>query len=138
MPRTTEREGEVTYEQLLEAARQAARHSYSPVSKYPVGCAILTESGAVFTGCNIENANLDLSVCAERSAAIKAVTEGDRRFKTIAVVTPVPESWPCGNCRQFLVEFGRQAVVIVPQADGKIKSLTLDELLPGLAKVKNG
>src|SRR5579884_4257606 len=89
MTRTTE-PAPVSYEQLIEAARLAKRHSYSPSSRYPVGAAILTADGQVYTGCNIENSNFDLSVCAERSAAIKALCDGQRQFVVMAVVTSEP------------------------------------------------
>lgn len=130
MTRTTESAPNATYEQLIEAARQASKHSYSPISRYPVGAAVLTADGTVYTGCNIENANLTTSVCAERSAAIKAICDGHRQFQAVAVVTPIAGSWPCGNCRQFLAEFGRQVTIVIAAGEGKIKTETLQSLLP--------
>ena len=116
---------------LIELASQAREHAYAPYSKYKVGAALLTSSGKFFTGCNIENAAYPTSICAERVTVFKAVSEGEREFTAIAVVTSNGGS-PCGSCRQVLAEFGLEIVVIIADTQGKIgKIATSAELLPG-------
>jgi len=116
---------------LIELASQAREHAYAPYSKYRVGAALLTSSGKFFTGCNIENAAYPTSICAERVTVFKAVSEGEREFTAIAVVTSNGGS-PCGSCRQVLAEFGLEIVVIIADTQGKIgKIATSAELLPG-------
>jgi len=121
----------IDYEALLAMALEAAQNSYSPYSRYSVGAAILAEDGRIFTGCNIENAYIGSSICAERTAAVKAASEGVRNFLACAVVCPTEENCqPCGICRQFLSEFGREQMIVVRQglADRFVTSLA--NLLP--------
>ncbi len=117
-------------EKLVEIAKKARENAYAPYSNFKVGAAILTEDGKVFTGANVENASYGLSICAERVALFKAVSEGYRKFKMIAVVAdterPVP---PCGACRQVLAEFGDMEVVMA-NLKGEMKTWKLSELLP--------
>lgn len=116
---------------LLAAAREARAAAYAPYSDYPVGAALLTASGDLYQGANIENAAYPVSVCAERVAAFKAVFDGQKAFKAIAVVTRDGGS-PCGSCRQVLAEFGLDAAVLIANADGEIvQETTVAELLPG-------
>jgi cytidine deaminase len=120
-----------TRQQLIEAAVQARRWAYAPYSKYAVGAALLTASGLVYDGVNIENAAYPTTICAERVAVFKAVSEGERSFQAIAVVTENGGS-PCGSCRQVLAEFGLDTLVIVANQDGKvIFEDTVGKLLPG-------
>jgi cytidine deaminase len=107
-----------------------------PYSKFAVGAALLAKSGRVYTGCNVENASYSLSVCAERVAIYKAVSEGEREFEAIAVVTEkgVP---PCGACRQVLREFGEGIRIIVADVYGKRRIFTLEELLPEAFKAED-
>ena len=120
-----------TRRQLVEAAVQARRWAYAPYSKYAVGAALLTVSGIVYDGVNVENAAYPTTICAERVAVFKAVSEGERSFQAIAVVTENGGS-PCGSCRQVLAEFGRDTLVIVADQDGKVAfEATVGELLPG-------
>jgi cytidine deaminase len=118
---------------LLDRAREARRHAYVPYSRFPVGAALLAENGEVFTGCNVENASYGLTNCAERTAIFKAVSEGVRDFRAIAVVGPQDDlaCAPCGSCRQVLYEFGPDLRVIVPGADGDPEIATAADLLPG-------
>jgi cytidine deaminase len=117
-------------QQLVQAAIEARKGSYSPYSKYAVGAALLTKSGQVFLGANVENAVYPVSLCAERVAVFKAVTEGQRQFKAIAVATR-DGGTPCGACRQVLAEFGLDILVIIADEKGKIfHELTVDQLLP--------
>lgn len=118
------------HKQLLAAAKEAAKHSYSPYSEFPVGAAILTASGEIYTGCNVENASYT-SFCAERTALVKAISEGHREFKTIAVAClKSMDSWPCGNCRQFICEFGIDIEIVAENKQGGIDCVKLSELLP--------
>jgi len=120
-----------TRQQLIEAAVQARRWAYVHYSKYAVGAALLTASGLVYDGVNIENAAYPTTICAERVAVFKAVSEGERSFQAIAVVTENGGS-PCGSCRQVLAEFGLDTLVIVADQDGKVTfEVTVGELLPG-------
>jgi cytidine deaminase len=116
---------------LVSEARKAAEEAYSPFSKVKVGAAILTSDGRVFSGCNVENSSYGLSICAERTAAVKAVSSGAREFAAVAVVSNLEGlTYPCGACRQFLSEFGDEIVVIVAAKRGRVKRHELAELLP--------
>jgi cytidine deaminase len=118
-------------QRLIELARQARKNAYAPYSSYRVGAALLTPSGKFFTGCNVESAAYPTSMCAERVAVFKAVSEGEREFVAIAVVTSNGGA-PCGACRQVLAEFGLETLVIIADDQGQIKQeATLAELLPG-------
>ncbi len=122
---------EVVFPLLIKTASEALQHSYSPYSKFRVGAALLAEDGQIFTGCNVENAAYGPSICAERTAIVKAVSEGVRKFKAIGVVCEsAPGSWPCGVCRQVLSEFGTEIAIVVNLPDGKLESATISELLP--------
>lgn len=115
---------------LIAAAIEASKLAYAPYSQYPVGAALLTASGKVVQGCNVENASYGGTICAERTAAVKAVSEGERVFEAIAVATPNGGS-PCGICRQFLYEFGPEMQVILVDFEGQIYAdMPLYEFLP--------
>jgi cytidine deaminase len=117
--------------QLIELAREARQKAYAPYSHYPVGAAVLTASGKVFTGCNVESAAYPTTMCGERVAIYKAVSEGERQFTAIAVVTGNGGS-PCGGCRQVMAEFGLETMVLIADAEGRlISEMTVAELLPG-------
>jgi len=116
---------------LIKLALEARERAYAPYSNYKVGAALITASGKFFTGCNVENAAYPTSLCAERVAVFKAVSEGEREFSVIAVVTS-NGSTPCGACRQVLAEFGLATVVLIADMEGNLKQETrLSELLPG-------
>ncbi len=120
-----------TKQRLVESAIQARVWSYSPYSHYAVGAAILTPTGKIYDGANIENAVYPLTTCAERTAVVKAVSEGERVFEAIAVVTENGGT-PCGSCRQVLAEFGLETLVIIADSQGCIcQEKTVAELLPG-------
>jgi cytidine deaminase len=115
---------------LIEAACAARQFSYSPYSHYPVGAALLTSSGKLYTGTNIENAAFPLCNCAERTAIFKAVSEGEKDFRAIAVVTANAGS-PCGSCRQVMAEFGLEMLVLIADADGRVhRETSVAGLLP--------
>lgn len=117
-------------DQLIEQAIAASLQAYAPYSRYLVGAALLAENGQVFTGCNVENAASPAGICAERTAIVKAVSEGVRTFQAIAVVTG-DGGTPCGICRQTLNEFSPDIWVIIARADGEILyELPLTDLLP--------
>jgi cytidine deaminase len=117
---------------LVAAACEAREKAYVPYSRFPVGAAIITDDGKLYTGCNIENASFGITNCAERTAIFKAVSEGHLRFTTIAVVadTDGPVS-PCGACRQVMSEFGPDAKVILTNLKGDVQVTSVRELLPG-------
>jgi cytidine deaminase len=116
---------------LVQAAAAARERAHAPYSRFLVGAALRTRSGRVYTGCNVENASYGLSVCAERVAAAKAVSEGDREFVALAVVTSSdPPSPPCGACRQFLAEFAADLEIVLANLDGGRQNTRLAALLP--------
>jgi cytidine deaminase len=118
-------------EELVQAARAARARAYAPYSRYAVGAALLTAKGVIYTGVNIENAAYPAGICAERVAVFKAVSEGERAFQAIAVVTSNGGS-PCGSCRQVLSEFGLETVVLIADVEGAIRhEMSVAELLPG-------
>lgn len=122
---------------LIALANEARRRAYAPYSNFPVGAALRTKSGRIFTGVNVECAAYPNGTCAERVAVFKAVSEGEREFDAIAVVTPTGGT-PCGGCRQVLAEFSLDMVVLI--ADGKenlIQVTTVGDLLPGAFQPKH-
>lgn len=117
-------------DQLIALAIEARSKAYTPYSHFAVGAALLAGSGRIYTGSNVENASYGLTVCAERVAVFKAVSEGERAFSSIAVVSENGVA-PCGACRQVLVEFGGDIQVIVADATGKVHQVcTVEELMP--------
>ncbi|KAB5546621.1 hypothetical protein PHYPO_G00074150 [Pangasianodon hypophthalmus] len=117
---------------LILTSQEAKQFAYSPYSKFRVGAALLTHDGRVFTGCNVENACLALGVCAERVAISKAVSEGHREFKAIAIASDMEDNFisPCGGCRQFMREFGLQWEVYLSKPNGSFIKMTVEQLLP--------
>ena len=116
--------------ELAARALDARQWSYSPYSHYAVGAALLTASGKIYDGANVENAAYPDAICAEVVAAVKAVSAGEREFVAVAVVT-TNNGMPCGSCRQFLSEFGLDTVVLIASLDGQIiKRTTVRALLP--------
>lgn len=133
----------MTNEELCRLAVKAMYNSYSPYSGYRVGAALLSESGKVYTGCNIENASYTPTVCAERTAFFKAVSEGEREFIKIAVAggnngNITGEFPPCGVCRQVMAEFcDENFEIIVVKSDNEYESYKLAELLPNSFSAKH-
>ncbi len=119
------------YTKLVAAARKARRNAYAPYSKFTVGAALLTESGKIITGCNVENSSYSLTICAERTALVKAVSEKQTRFRAIAIASdhakPVP---PCSACRQVISELAGDIDVLLCGATGKPTIVKLHALLP--------
>ena len=116
-------------DKLVSLAAEARKKAHAPYSNFSVGAALLTKSGRVYTGSNVENASYGLSICAERVAVFKAVSEGEREFEAIAVVTENGVT-PCGACRQVLIEFGGDIQVIVADTAGHGRTFALTDLLP--------
>ena len=115
---------------LIDLANKARQHAYVPYSKYPVGSALRTKTGRIYTGVNVENAAYPHTMCAERVAIFKAVSDGESEFEAIAVVTNNGGS-PCGGCRQVMAEFGLDTIVLIADGTGKLqKEMTVAELLP--------
>ncbi|MFZ4578897.1 MAG: cytidine deaminase [Myxococcota bacterium] len=117
--------------EVVKAAVDVRRHAYAPYSGFLVGAALRTKSGRIFTGVNVENASFPVTICAERSALVAAVTQGEREFDEVAVVTDAAEpAAPCGLCRQMLAEFGVDLWVTVIGRQGPAYRVRLSELLP--------
>jgi cytidine deaminase len=111
--------------ELLEKAKEASRYAYCKYSDFPVGAAVLSASGKVYTGCNVENMSYGLTICAERNAVTTAVANGEREIKAVAVYSPKLKNCPpCGACRQFIAEFGNPDIIT------EEKTYKLSELLP--------
>ncbi|HEY0703332.1 MAG TPA: cytidine deaminase [Candidatus Acidoferrales bacterium] len=119
------------FDVLISAARQARENAHAPFSDFRVGAALRAGSGRIYTGCNIENATLGLTCCAERVAIFKAMSEGERDFNAIAVVTDVERlTPPCGACRQLIWEFCGDIPVMLANLNGKVEKETASGLLP--------
>lgn len=120
----------MTDENLIEVAKKYRENAHAPYSKFKVGAAVLTSSGKIFGGCNIENASYPAGICAERTAIFKAVSEGEKIFSAIAIIANTDEPCaPCGICRQVMAEF-KISKIIMTNLKGNTKIVTLDEILP--------
>jgi cytidine deaminase len=116
---------------LIEAAVRARLQSVAPFSRFLVGAAVRTENGKVYTGCNVESASYGLTVCAERVAIWKALSEGERHFTGLAVVADTESlTPPCGTCRQIIWEFCKNATIVLANLQGETERLSIGELLP--------
>jgi cytidine deaminase len=128
--------GSLKFRKLIAAAKATQRNAHAPYSKFRVGAALLTKSGKVYTGVNVENASYGLTNCAERVAVGKAVSEGHRQFQAIAVVAPSTALSPCGACRQVLAEFGDCVVICADSRNmRRVRIHLLSELLPHTFKL---
>ena len=121
----------MTDQELVALAVEMQQRAYAPYSHFPVGAALLCGDGTVFTGCNVENAAYGSTICAERTALVKAVSEGHTEFTAIAITGQGEDfCWPCGACRQMLYEFAPGLKILVSRRDGQIVSTTLSQLFP--------
>ena len=121
----------MTNEELIKLAFKAKENSYAPYSNFHVGAALLCEDGSVFSGCNIENGSFGATNCAERTAIFKAVSEGKRNFKKIAIVSDSEDyTYPCGICRQVMSEFSKDFEVVMANNKGEYIVENLSEILP--------
>ena len=120
------------YKELVEAAKQAREQAYAPYSNFRVGAALLTKDHRIFTGCNIENVSYSATNCAERTAFFKAISEGEKEFEAMAVISDKQDYLsPCGVCRQVMVEFCKpDFLVLMCKLNGEYKRMTLAELMP--------
>ena len=119
----------MTHDELITCAMTARERAYAPYSHFKVGAALIGKSGRVYTGCNVENAAYGPSICAERTAVVKAVSDGEREFEAIAVVTENGIS-PCGTCRQVMMEFAPDMTVIIADIQGNARVTVVHDLLP--------
>ena len=122
----------MTDQELVQAALDMRRYSYVPYSRFPVGAALLCDDRRVFTGCNVENAAYGSTICAERTALLKAISEGHRTdWQAIAIAGNGRDfCWPCGACRQMLYEFAPELRVLAARPDGSYQEAVLSQLLP--------
>ena len=118
------------YRELFRTAQEIVQAAYAPYSRFKVGAALLTKSGEVFTGVNVENSSFGATICAERTAFVKAVSEGHREFEAIAVASSDGEAYPCGICRQFMFEFGDELKIITGEDEDHLHITEITELLP--------
>ena len=123
---------DINYELLMNKAKEAAKNSYSRFSNFAVGAALLTAKGNIYSGCNVENSSFGLTICAERCAVFKAVSEGEREVKAIAIYSPNTEAcYPCGACRQVLHEFqGEEEIQVITEKNGELEIKSLSYFLP--------
>jgi cytidine deaminase len=120
----------ITESALIERAVKAMKNTYSPYSHFAVGAALLTKKGKVYIGTNVENSSFGLTICAERSAIVSAISNGENEFQTLVVASNTnPPASPCGACRQFLIEFGDFTVILVNPLGTEVRT-TVKELLP--------
>jgi len=120
---------------LLDKAERAMKNAYAPYSNFPVGSAVLAKSGKIYTGCNVENASLGLTICAERAAIARAVCEGEMEFHAVAVISASDQYCrPCGACRQVIAEFGEGILVVMANKNKEYQVRVVKELLPYLFK----
>ena len=123
---------EIDYKLLMDTAKEAAKKSYSPFSKFAVGAGVLTSSGKVYGGCNIENSSFGMTICAERCAIFKAVSDGEKEILAVAIYSPNEDDcYPCGACRQVMYEFqGERAIEIITEEKGELNIKKMSDFLP--------
>ena len=123
---------EINYKLLMDTAKEAAKKSYSPFSKFAVGAGVLTSSGKVYGGCNIENSSFGMTICAERCAIFKAVSDGEKEILAVAIYSPNEDDcYPCGACRQVMYEFqGEKEIEIITEEKGELNIKKMSDFLP--------
>lgn len=123
---------EIDYKLLMDTAKEAAQKSYSPFSKFAVGAGVLTSSGKVYGGCNIENSSFGMTICAERCAIFKAVSDGEKEVLAVAIYSPNEDDcYPCGACRQVMYEFqGEKEIEIITEEKGELNIKKMSDFLP--------
>lgn len=122
----------IDYKLLIEKAKEAAKTSYSPFSKFAVGAAVMMSNGQIYTGCNIENSSFGMTICAERCAIFKAVSEGQKEILAVAIYSPnADDCYPCGACRQVMYEFqGKNEIVVITEHENQPVPRMLSDFLP--------
>lgn len=124
---------EIDFNLLMERAKEASKTSYSPFSRFAVGAAVLASSGKIYEGCNVENSSFGLTICAERCAIFKAVSEGEREILAVAIYSPNSDNcYPCGACRQVMYEFqgDDEEISVVTENLGQLEVQKLSYFLP--------
>lgn len=123
---------EIDYKLLMDTAKEAAKKSYSPFSKFAVGAGVLTANGKVYGGCNVENSSFGMTICAERCAIFKAVSDGEREILAVAIYSPNEDDcYPCGACRQVMYEFqGEKEIEIITEEKGELNVKKMSDFLP--------
>ena len=123
---------EIDYNLLMEKAKEASKTSYSPFSKFAVGAGVLAKSGKMYGGCNVENSSFGMTICAERCAIVKAISEGEKESLAVAIYSPnQDECYPCGACIQVMYEFqGDEDLKVITEQNGKLNIRKLSEFLP--------
>jgi cytidine deaminase len=123
--------------ELLNAAARAMKNAYAPYSNFPVGAAVYTKSGKIYSGCNMENASLGLTICAERAAIAQAICAGEREFEAIAIISETANYCrPCGACRQVIAEFGESILVLMANNKKEYQVASINLLLPSSFNLK--
>ena len=122
----------IDYKLLMDTAKEASKKSYSPFSKFAVGAGVLTSSGKVYGGCNIENSSFGMTICAERCAIFKAVSDGEKEILAVAIYSPNEDDcYPCGACRQVMYEFqGEREIEIITEEKGELNIKKMSDFLP--------
>ena len=122
----------IDYKLLIEKAKEAVKTSYSPFSKFAVGAAVMMSNGQIYTGCNIENSSFGMTICAERCAIFKAVSEGQKEILAVAIYSPnADDCYPCGACRQVMYEFqGKNEIVVITEHENQPVPRMLSDFLP--------
>ncbi|NLD18992.1 MAG: cytidine deaminase [Clostridiales bacterium] len=118
------------YRELYDMAKKASSNAYAPYSKFKVGAALMARNGKIYTGVNVENSSFGATICAERTAFVKAISEGEREFEALAVYGSGGEALPCGICRQFMYEFAPDIMVITGEDEQHLNVRALNKLLP--------
>ena len=122
----------IDFQELMNKAKEASLNSYSPFSRFAVGAAVITPNGKIYQGCNVENSSFGLTICAERCAIFKAISEGEREILAVAIYSPNSDScYPCGACRQVMFEFqGDEEISVVTENFGELEIKKLSYFLP--------
>ena len=122
---------DINYQEMLDIAKEVSKNAYAPFSKFVVGACILTTGGKYYSGCNVENSSYGLTICAERCAIFKAVSDGEKEIQAVAIYSPnTDECYPCGDCRQVIYEFAVEGAQIITEKDGAPKVDSINDLLP--------
>lgn len=124
------------YRELFLQAVEVQENAYAPYSNFKVGAALLAKDGTVYKGVNVENLSYGGTVCAERGAFLRAIAEGQREFEAIAVSGNGGEAWPCGICRQFMSEFGKDLIVITGSSADDLTEVRLEDLFPRAFEIR--
>lgn len=119
-------------EKMIKECHEAKEKAYAPYSNFRVGAALVCDNDDIFQGCNVENVSVGLGLCAERSAIVRAVSDGRQNFKAIAITSDLAKQWtyPCGSCRQFMAEFSKDLLIYLVKTDSSYKILSIKDLLP--------